>query len=42
MTAIAAARRTGGETGRPISVSVSSTTVTILRMLTLIAVRPLP
>ncbi|MGY4360570.1 hypothetical protein ACVW0J_007063 [Bradyrhizobium sp. i1.7.7] len=35
ITAIAAARRVGGETWRPISICVSSTTVTILRMIAL-------
>ena len=39
ITAMAAARRVGGVTGRPISVSVSSTTVTILRMTALMPSR---
>ena len=38
ITAIAAARRVGGETWRPISICVSSTTVTILRMIALMIV----
>src|ERR1700694_2500098 len=40
ITAMAAARRVGGATVCPISIYVSSTTVTILRMTALIVVRP--
>ncbi len=39
ITAIAAARRVDGVTACPISSRVSSTTVTILRMIALIVVR---
>jgi hypothetical protein len=42
ITAIAAARRVGGDTARPISTWVSSTIVASLRMLAFIAIRPLP
>ncbi|MGY4289959.1 hypothetical protein ACVWXO_009225 [Bradyrhizobium sp. LM2.7] len=40
MTAMAAARRVGGDTGLPISICVSSTTVTILRMIALMTASP--